>query len=329
MRALLIPLRGYRFYAQIGDTKSLIDLAEMLHMNTVFIQVDDAIKYNSVPGVGRKDCLPRDTLKAIVKYAREAGLEVIPMVETFSHQDVLLCPAYPNMCLDNITYDPSNPKLYPRLFGIIDEILEIFEPKYIHLGHDEIHAFSNIPKEKAAELFLSDIREIHTHLKEKNVQMIMWAGMLLSAIQFKGQDNCNGLLGSTYALIDSIPRDIILMDAHYRQKKADFPTVDYLLSKGFRVIGCVYDDPKTPGNFGNLPVAYNFSKYVAGKDGGFLGMTVALWNSYNYDGMGTPRRILFKSAEAFWRGGVRPLDPNGEQIPANLKAPIIMNKLDE
>lgn len=322
MRAFLLPLRGYRFFAHIWDTRDFIDMAEMLHMNTVILQVDNAIKFDSAPGVGRTDALEKDTLRAVVKYAREAGLEVIPFINTFSHQDVLLCPAYPNLCLDKNTYDPSNPKVYARLFGMIDEILEIFQPKYMHIGHDEIQVFSNMPKQKAAELFLSDLRKIHAHLKQRNVQTMMWAGMLLSSTQFPGQDNCNGLLGNTYALIDSLPKDIILMDAHYRQKKSDFPTVDYLLSKGFRVVGCVYDDPRAVDNFANLQVANKFSKYVAGKSGQFLGMTVALWNCFSYDGMGTPRRILHKSEEAFWRGGIPPLDPMGKEIPPNLRDPL-------
>jgi hypothetical protein len=100
------------------------------------------------------------------------------------------------------------------------------------------------------------------------------------------------------------------MDAHYRQRKADFPTVDYLLSKGFRVLGCVYNDPK---------VANNFSKYAVGKDRGFLGMTVALWGCFKYYGMATPRKSIRESAEAFWRGGIPPRDPTGQEIPANLR----------
>jgi hexosaminidase len=310
MRALLLPLRGYRFLEQVWDARELIDVAEMLHMNTVIIQVDNAIKFDSVRGVARSGALEKDTLRAIVKYAREAGLEVIPFVNTFSHQDVLLCPAYPDLCLDNSTYDPSNPKVYAKLFGIIDEILEIFEPKYMHVGHDEIRALSNIPQKKAAELFLSDIRKIHAHLKQKKVQMMMWASMLLSAMQFQGQDNCNGVLGNTYALIDSLPKDIIIVDAHYSQRKPDFPTVDYLLSKGFPVVGCVFNEPQ---------VANNFSKYAAGKEGNFLGMAVALWGCFDYDGMSTPRGITREGAEAFWRGGIPPEDPMGQQIPTNLR----------
>lgn len=328
MRAVLIPLRSYRFYSQVADTRSLIDLAQMLHINTVIFQVSDAIKYDSVPGVGRKDSLPRDTLKSVINYAREAGLEVIPMIETFSHQDLLLCPAYPKICLDKSTYDPSNPEVYTKLFAIIDEVVDMFQPKYVHISHDEIRALYNMPQERVAELFVSDIRKIHSHLKEKNVQMIMWAGMLESAIQFPGQDNCNGLLGNTYALIDSLPKDIILMDAHYRQKKTTYPTVDYLLSKGFRVIGCTYDDAKIPGNFGRPAQAHNFSTYMAGKGGGFLGMTVALWGCYAFDGMGTPRRLLFNSAQEFWRGGVPPEDPQGERIPLNLRPNLITNILE-
>ena len=310
IRALLIPLRDYRSVSQIQDTRRIIDIAEILHMNTVFIQVDNLINYDSVKGIAKAGALDKDSLRAIVKYARDAGLEVIPLINTFSHQDVLLCPVYPNLCLDKSTYDPSNPRTYAMLFSIMDEVIEIFEPKYMHVGHDEIRALSGFPREKAAELFLADIRKIHEHLSKKNVGMMMWAGMLLSSTQFPGQDNCNGLLGNAYALIDSLPKDIVLVDAHYRQRKPDFPTVDYLLSKGFHVLGCVYSDPR---------VNSDFTKYVAGKHDGFMGMSVALWGCYHYNGLAPLRKTLLETTEVFWRGGIPPEDPKGEKVPQNIK----------
>ncbi|KPJ61256.1 MAG: hypothetical protein AMJ46_02870 [Latescibacteria bacterium DG_63] len=310
MRALLLPLRDYRFYAQMNDARQLIDVAEMVHMNTVILQIDNAIKFDSLLTVSRSSALEKDTLRAIVQYAREAGMEVVPMINTFSHQDLLLCPAFPELCLTKEAYDPSSPEVYEKLFDIFDEILEVCKPTYVHVGHDRIWALADLPAEDARKLFLSDVKKIHAYLKNKNVQMMMWADMLLAPAECKGQDNCHGLLGNTYTLIDSLPKDIILVEAHYRMRKPEFPSTDYLLSKGFRVIGCVSDDAR---------VANNFSRYTANKNDNFLGMIMALWGCFEYNGMGTPRRNLRTSAEAFWRGGIPPVDPKGENRPQNLK----------
>ncbi len=309
MRAVLVPLRDYRFHQQISDTRKLIDAAEMVHVNTVFLQIDNAIKFDSAPNVSRSGALEKDTLRAIVQYAREAGMEVIPLVNTFSHQDLLLCPAFPELCLDRETYDPSRPEVYERLFSIFDEILEVCEPAYVHVGHEWIRRLSKFPDDEGGKLFLEDVERIHEYLSEKNIEMMMWADMVLAPEQCEGQDNCHGLLGNTYTFIDSLPKDIIMVEAHYKFRDRGFPSTDYLLSKGFRVIGCVSDDRR---------VAYDFSKYTAGKHDDFLGMIVALWDCYKHNYVTTSAKVLRECVEAFWRGGVRPVDPNAEKRPQNL-----------
>ncbi|UCF77855.1 MAG: family 20 glycosylhydrolase [Candidatus Eiseniibacteriota bacterium] len=311
VRGVLIPLREFRFAEQMNNIRQLIDAAEMTHLNTVFLQVDNAIEFDSFPSVSRPSALAKDTLRNIVQYAREAGMEVIPMVNTFSHQDGLLCPAFPELCLDKEFYDPSKPEVYEKLFPIFDEILEVCQPTYVHIGHDWLRGLARFPKDEGQRLFLEDLKKIYAHLKEKNVQMMMWADMLLAPEKCEGQDNCYGLLGNAYAVIDSLPRDIILIEAHYRFRKPEFPSTDYLLSKGFKVVGCVSNDRR---------VARDFSKYTAGKSDRFLGMVVALWGSLDHDWASPSRKVMREIAEDIWRGGVPAVDPEGLHKPRNLKA---------
>jgi hypothetical protein len=310
MRAVLLPLRDYRFHAQMNHVRQIIDAAEMIHMNTVFLQIDNAIKFDSVPEVSRSGALEKDTLRAIVEYAREAGLEVIPLVNTFSHQDLLLCPAFPDLCLDKETYDPSKHEVYDKLFAVFDEILEVCEPARVHVGREWIRTLSKFPDDEGGKLFVEDAKRIHEYLSAKNVEMMMWADMILAPEQCEGQDNCHGLLGNTHTLIDSLPKDIIMVEAHYRFRDRGFPSSDYLLSKGFRVIGCVSDDRR---------IAYDFSKYTAGKSENFLGMIVALWGCFEQNFVNNPVRKMRECAEAFWRGGVLPVDPNAEDRPQNMQ----------
>ncbi|MFH0777974.1 MAG: glycoside hydrolase family 20 zincin-like fold domain-containing protein [Candidatus Eisenbacteria bacterium] len=311
MRALLLPVRSFKQLMQMEHARELINLGEMLHMNTVILQIDNGFKFESVPEVSRTDGFPMDTLRALVRYAREADMEVIPLVNTLSDQHYLLCAVHPNLCLDKYTYDPSDERVYGKLFPILDEIIEVCQPKYMHVGHSWLRVFSNMKDERAQGLFLKDVGKIYDHLKKKNVQMMMWSDMLLDGTQFPGQDLCYGRLGNIHAVIDSLPKDIILVDAHQQQREPKFKTVDYLTSKGFRVLGCVALDKATSDQFSK----YVAEGYMGNWEGKFLGMALALWGMFDYEGMSTPRRLARECAEAFWRGGRPPEDPMGENRP--------------
>jgi hypothetical protein len=248
-----------------------------------------------------------------VQYARDAGLDVIPLVHTLSKQTSLLCTAYPTLCLDKDTYNPQIPKVYEKVFGILDEIIDVFHPRYVHIGHNEVLGFAKLPEADARRMFLSDVTKIHEHLKSKGVGTMMWADMLIRSQDCPGQDNCRGSMAGLYAVLDSLPKDIVLVDAHYRQRTPGYPSVDYLLSKGFTVLGCVSSDTLTLNNF---------SKYAAAKDGNFMGMMLALWEWSKFDVLGTPtplKRAVWRGADAFWRGGIPPVDPTSLHMPDELR----------
>ena len=310
MRALLLPFGSYRQLYQMAKIRELISVAQSLHMNTIILQVNDATIFDSAPTIARSGATHKDTLRAMVQYAREAGLEVIPLVSTLSQQGSLLCAAHPTLCLDENTYDPANPKVYAKLFGILDEVIEIFQPRYLHIGHDKVLAFLKMSEADAQRLFLSDVRKIYEHLKSRNVGTMMWADMLVHAQNCPGQENCHGFLGGIYTIIDSLPRDIVMVDAQYRQRSPDYPSMDFLLSKGFPVVGCVGSDTTTVNNF---------SKYAAERGVRVDGMIVAVWDWYKYAGMHTPTETIWRGAQAFWRGGIPPVDPTGRKTPPALR----------
>jgi len=313
MRALLLPYGSYKQTSQLESIRGLIDVAQALHMNAIMLQVDNATMFDSAPAMARPGATPKDTLRAIVQYARDAGLEVIPLVYTLSRQTSLLCTAYPTLCLDKDTYDPSNPKVYGKLFGILDEVIDVFHPRYLHIGHDKVLAFAKLPEADARRLFLSDVMKIYEHLKSKGVGTMMWSDMLIRSQDCRGQDNCRGSLAGIYSVLDSLPRDIVLVDAHYRQRVPDYPSMDYFLSKGFTVLGCVGGDTLTVNTF---------SKYAAGRSGKVMGMLMALWEWSKYDVLGTAsplKRTVWRGAEAFWRGGIPPVDPTSRYMPDELR----------
>lgn len=306
MRALMLPFGSYEQLSQITVVRDLVEVAEALHFNTVFLQVNNATIFDSVREIARPGATPKDSLRAVVEYARTLGMEVIPLVSLFSHQGSLLCALLSPLCMDSDTYNPDNPKVYDKLFGILDEVIEIFEPRYLHVGHDEIMALADVPAEEARRLFLKDVRQIHEYLQSKNVQMMMWSDMVLYSQDFVDQDNCRGFVADLYTVIDSLPKDIILVDAHYRQRNPEYPTIDYLISKGFQVMGCVA---------GDTTIINNFSRYAAQRDSGVLGMILPFWDCFKSGS----HRFVWHGAEAFWRGGIPPEDPTGGKKPPALR----------
>ncbi len=175
--------------------------------------------------------LSQKTVKKLIDYCRQRHISVIPEVPSLSHADYLLNPhphlaerkddPYPDV------YCPSNPESYALLFDVLDEVIEVFEPEMIHIGHDEYYSIALCDKCKGKtgeEIFAGDVNKIYQYLAPKGIKVMLWAEKLLNAIDRRG----NRYGGSevrirhedgtvtirrpaTYKAIDLIPKDIWAM----------------------------------------------------------------------------------------------------------------------
>ena len=106
-----------------------------------------------------------------------------------SHSDYLLMPhpelaeraedPYPD------TYCPSNPGSYELLFDLLEEVIEVLEPKIVNIGHDEYYSVGLCDKCKnkpAEELLAGDITKIHDFLAERGVKTMMWGDKRLKIV---------------------------------------------------------------------------------------------------------------------------------------------------
>ena len=86
---------------------------------------------------------------------------MIPEVPSLGHCDYLMMgnpdiaeradDPYPD------TYCPSNPKSYQILFDVIDEIIDVFEPSIMNIGHDEYYTIGVCEKCRGKSLSLIHI----------------------------------------------------------------------------------------------------------------------------------------------------------------------------
>ena len=198
-------------------------------------------------GMGKT--VKKAVLADFVDFCRELGIDVIPEIQSLGHVQFMTLP-HPDIAerpektaeekvdereadippneFYGHSYCPSNPKSYEILFDLMDEIIEVFRPReYVHMGHDEVYQIGVCPicKDKdPAELFAQDVNRIYEYLQKKGLKMMIWADMLQPVTKYK-----------TWAAIDHIPKDIVLLDFIW-YFHLDKDIEDHLLEKGFEVI---------------------------------------------------------------------------------------------
>ena len=178
--------------------------------------------------------LSKAEVRDIVSYCRSRGMEVIPEIQALSHS-YYLCVAHPEIAesQDDFfpdTYCPSNEKSYELYFDVADEVLEVFEPKTVSIGHDEIRVLGWCDKCKGktgAELVGNEILRLHEFFSKRGVRVSMWGETAQTFRNFRGK-----MVGAedrehtdkygryykrpkTSDCIDMLPNDILMLDWYH------------------------------------------------------------------------------------------------------------------
>ena len=164
-----------RHYFKVSFIKEFIDMLALHNINTFHwhltedqgwrVQID---RYPRLAEVGSKraqtvigrmtglyddtpygGCYTKEDMLEVVKYAADRYITVIPEIDMPGHMLGALA-AYPELGCTGGPYQVAekwgvfpdilcagNPKTYEFVYNVLDELLEIFPSKYIHLGGDE------------------------------------------------------------------------------------------------------------------------------------------------------------------------------------------------
>ncbi|MDQ5957335.1 MAG: Beta-N-acetylhexosaminidase [Patescibacteria group bacterium] len=128
------------------------------------------------------DYYTQEELKKLNLYAKEKGITIVPEIDMPGHATAILF-AYPEYSAGEApkgvaTYwgvfsnvIANNEKSINFLKDIFDEIIDIFDGEYVHIGGDEVplkNYNGNI------EHYKNILKEITNYLKSKNKKVIMW-----------------------------------------------------------------------------------------------------------------------------------------------------------
>ncbi len=177
------------------------------------------------------EILTKDQMREIVEYAKHLGIDVIPEIQGLSHVYYLTL-AYREIAEDPNdvfpdTYCPMNEKSYEIYFDVAEEIIEVFKPQMVSIGHDEVRSLGECDKcrgKSGHELLAYEINRLYDFYKKKNIRICMWGEKLMAPAKFHGRSlggsgidrmDAQGrrwVLPATFEAIDKIPRDILMID---------------------------------------------------------------------------------------------------------------------
>lgn len=126
----------------------------------------------------------QEEIKEVVAYAQKLGITVVPEIEMPAHVSSAIA-AYPWLSCteEKITvppgglwpivhiYDPGKESTFEFLENVLDEVMELFPSKYIHIGGDEATKTKwetcETTKKKMKELGIDNIDELQSYLVKR------------------------------------------------------------------------------------------------------------------------------------------------------------------
>ena len=185
------------------------------------------------------------------------------------------------------------------------EVIDLFHPRIMHIGHDEAYTFGVCPKcrrRSGHQLLAHDIMTIHTFLASHGVRPLMWGDKLMNITTPDGQrhggvprkkkDPVTGrkaYMPATYKAAESAPADLLICDWYW---SLDPESAQNFHEHGFEVIY---------GNFQPL----SFANFEARADLPYvLGAEMSTWCGVTPEELGHNGLFyhFFPGADMLWGG---------------------------
>lgn len=270
---------------------SLLPLLKSWGFNLLHLHFTDdqncALEFPSHPELSSPHAFSVEEMREFCAEARRYGLEVVPEVECFGHTGFItqvnkyrhlkedLDGVFSGMCV-------FTPEAQALLKDLLRDTAEIFEPRLLHAGLDEV-SFGTHPvsakllkKKTRAELFADHVEWIHEVINGAGVRMAMWGDHLLK--------------DKTGVLAERTPRDTVIFDWHY-QANWEPRTLEFFIEHGFEVYGAPatqFTYNRVLSNTENFTNLRRFSgaalsrRRRRGRKGFVSGMVNTIWCPYRY-----------------------------------------------
>lgn len=264
-----------------GDeiAKALRTLLARFKMNSLVFECEYIIWDGHEDLTHPKYGMTKKEARKVVDAARKYFIDIAPLVQSLGHSewiftngknlDIAEDPETP------YAYNPTNPDTYTFIFDVYQQALDLFQPRYFHIGHDEVTMRGRFPwrskdsGKTTTDLIIGDINTLHTWFKEKNVRVMMWGDMFLHADEATDAHFAPSLEEAKQRR-SLLPKDVIITDWHYAAAKPEeYISIKLWNDLGFDTIGSGWDNPVNIRNLAGACVNEKATGYLQTTWAGF------------------------------------------------------------
>lgn len=213
----------------LENFKKIISFLARYKMNIYMPYIEDVFTFDAYPEIGKnRGALTKKEAAEIVKYAHENFIEVIPIFQTLGHyENILSLPEYLKLAEfpGAASLNVSSPEIYKFLETAFDELFEVFPSEYFHIGADESYDVALgessflLDSLSLAEIHLRHYLKVYEICSKKNKKVLIYSDMLLHHQE----------------VLDRLPKDIIIVDWHYRPQNF-YESTKLFNQKGFKYL---------------------------------------------------------------------------------------------
>ena len=235
-----MPLRGISDDISRGQIstfqnfKDIIKRMSLVKCNVYMPYMEDTFEFKAYPESGKfSDPVTQDEWKALIEYAKDYYVEILPIFNTIGHWDknAYLEYFYPYVMKENddenglplTSVDVRKPESREMIFRMLDELSEVFrDVKAIHVGGDEVGDYTRLfKKDLAGQYYNEHFVRVYEHLKKKGIKTYMYSDMYTPLYG-------DYALGIDY--IDQMPQDMNFVFWDYAVRK-DYPNIQNLIDR--------------------------------------------------------------------------------------------------
>jgi hypothetical protein len=154
----------------------------------VVVEIDNKLRFPSHPDFAAPDALDAQSWHCLVRYAKELGLTIYPLIQTLGHMEHVLTPVSTYHMLaeipgQNYLVCPSKEETLAFVSDLIRDVWEVFDnPERIHLGGDECRGLGSCPicaGRSASELVSAYMGKLASYAQKFGMKPEFWADTVL------------------------------------------------------------------------------------------------------------------------------------------------------
>lgn len=234
-----MPVRGFSddiSRGQISTMENFKDIIRRLSYvkcNVYMPYIEDTFAFERYPESGKySDPVSPQEWKVLIRYAEDYYIDIIPIFNTMGHWDknAKLEYFYPYVMKRNggengypaSSVDVRKPEAQRMIYDMLDELVDVFGKKGIHVGGDEVADYTSIfEKDLAGKYYNEHFNRMYDYLNAKGVKTFMYSDMYTPLYG-------DYSLGIEY--IDNMPADMNFVFWDYACR-ADYPNIKNLIQR--------------------------------------------------------------------------------------------------